>query len=1125
MWKTLLLGAILLCCYPVIESNPKQSGSNGCPRTNNVRFCGKTCSTDGDCKGNRKCLCDGDCGMICVKNNLRCENLPKVKNGRSSFSNTSYFRSVVTYKCKKPYKLRGSETRTCRATGKWDGGKTRCKPFCQDPGEIRYGNRRTVRNKGVKYIHFWCYDEDMYKMVGTPRIRCQENGQWSAPKPKCILPSCDKPNIPDEAAVIYPRSMDREFKYGDKVLLKCKEGYFKSGLGVYQCKKGNIWSGGITCSPKSCGRPNDIPNGKIIGYVYSFKEKIRYECNEGYNLKGPSYRTCQANEKWGDKDPICEVADCGPLRKPDHGDIIEQVAFTYGNRIVFECTDTGYEMKGSRVRTCQSDGTWSGSPTTCEIVQCGDPGTPTNGKQIVNKGFEYGGSVEFKCYKNYTLEGTRIIYCRANKLWSASVPHCRASCKDPGNPLNGRKVNHDFRHKKTVSFTCQKNYALEGARTITCSNGQWSAKRPLCLALCPAPIAPTNGRIQGKDFRHGRSIKFWCSRGYTRVGAFSVTCKEGKWGAPFPVCKASCARPSIPANGRIVGNIFSHGKSVWFYCSFGYTRVGAGSIKCDDGKWDKPFPVCKGICPTPSAPRNGKLGQKVSLDKRFLDGDEATFSCNRGYDLIGKKRLRCVGKVWDFGEPECKAPCNPPGFPANGKGKWRDLKHNSWVTFSCDKKYQLEGRRQMQCKDGIWSGNRPKCVAVCPDPGEPLRGKRRGNNFRNGSIITFTCNTDHELIGNNTIRCEDGVWSGSVPLCKGKCKFQGSPKNGYTTNRIFLNGKLFSHGSNVEYACDVKYTMDGTNILHCNDGFWNASIPLCKATCTEPGLIDRGKRNGTDFSHGQVVTYECSSKNYSLVGNPRLTCNDGVWDSALPVCKKSCKPLPLLSNGKIHNNGVSHGAVVSFSCNSGFQPQGSLQIKCLDGIWNESSPSCIGVCAKPGKLRNGTVVGSNYSYGSVIKFKCNKGYKLRGSAKLKCRRGVWEGQFPECEVCVRVGAVFWGFWQNNMKADNYWKASITRITATHFDFALVNNNKQTRSYRRTDRKLIIDKVPSIGDLLPSSPVIAHQFGNLGWYRTGKVNNTSGDSLVKVQFDDGGKKWVKLGRVRLVSYPDFCSDVE
>ena len=66
------------------------------------------------------------------------------------------------------------------------------------------------------------------------------------------------------------------------------------------------------------------------------------------------------------------------------------------------------------------------------------------------------------------------------------------------------------------------------------------------------------------------------------------------------------------------------------------------------------------------------------------------------------------------------------------------------------------------------------------------------------------------------------------------------------------------------------------------------------ATCTDPGLIDRGKRNGTHFSHGQVVTYECSSKNYNLVGNPRLTCNDGLWDSAPPVCKSEYPKIYIL---------------------------------------------------------------------------------------------------------------------------------------------------------------------------------------------------------------------------------------
>ena len=102
--------------------------------------------------------------------------------------------------------------------------------------------------------------------------------------------------------------------------------------------------------------------------------------------------------------------------------------------------------------------------------------------------------------------------------------------------------------------------------------------------------------------------------------------------------------------------------------------------------------------------------------------------------------------------------------------------------------------------------------------------------------------------------------------------------------------------------------------------------------------------------------------------------------------------------------------------------------------------------------------------------------------------------------------MFWGFWKNNKKADNYWKVSITRINATHLDFALLNNNKQTRSYRRTDQKLIIDKVPSIEDLLPNLPVIANQrVDRPGWYRTGNVTGTSRGSLVLVQFDDGKKK--------------------
>lgn len=62
------------------------------------------------------------------------------------------------------------------------------------------------------------------------------------------VPRCNPPRFPDEAKVIHPRKMPKTFKHSDTILLRCKDGYFKSGIGALKCKKGDIWTGGITCS-------------------------------------------------------------------------------------------------------------------------------------------------------------------------------------------------------------------------------------------------------------------------------------------------------------------------------------------------------------------------------------------------------------------------------------------------------------------------------------------------------------------------------------------------------------------------------------------------------------------------------------------------------------------------------------------------------------------------------------------------------------------------------------------------------------------------------------------------------------------------------------------------------------
>ncbi len=58
-------------------------------------------------------------------------------------------------------------------------------------------------------------------------------------------------------------------------------------------------------------------------------------------------------------------------------------------------------------------------------------------------------------------------------------------------------------------------------------------------------------------------------------------------------------------------------------------------------------------------------------------------------------------------------------------------------------------------------------TAVCPDPGVPANGQRLHSNFQDGKTVTFSCNRDHDLVGNETIRCNGGVWSSDAPECKG----------------------------------------------------------------------------------------------------------------------------------------------------------------------------------------------------------------------------------------------------------------------------------------------------------------------------------------------------------------------
>jgi len=59
---------------------------------------------------------------------------------------------------------------------------------------------------------------------------------------------------------------------------------------------------------------------------------------------------------------------------------------------------------------------------------------------------------------------------------------------------------------------------------------------------------------------------------------------------------------------------------------------------------------------------------------------------------------------------------------------------------------------------------------------------------------------------------------------------------------------------------------------------------FCLAYCTKIRDPPYGRKFGTGSSHGRVVSFECNI-GFELVGNRALRCIHGRWNSSVPVCK------------------------------------------------------------------------------------------------------------------------------------------------------------------------------------------------------------------------------------------------
>ncbi|CAB4031772.1 Hypothetical predicted protein [Paramuricea clavata] len=355
------------------------------------------------------------------------------------------------------------------------------------------------------------------------------------------------------------------------------------------------------------------------------------------------------------------------------------------------------------------------------------------------------------------------------------------------------------------------------------SSGQWNASEPKCEEKCSDPSKGTNARVIGNEFYHGKEVEFVCTEDVILIPESSrkLTCENGKWNGSLPSCKASCPSLSKIRNGVINGGDRTHGSLILFTCNGGYQLIGVSSARCDDGQWSETVPRCLAICRQISTIKNGRV-----VGSGSLEGEKVTFVCNKNYVIVGQRVLRCTGHGrWNASEPRCEETCPDPSKNTNTKVSGNEFYNGKEVEFVCPKDYVLipKESRKLKCEKGSWKGIIPSCKASCPAMSKIPNGALNSRSRTHGSFIQFVCNGDYQLIGASNARCNDGIWSEKLPRCIAICRKIFSIKNGEVIESRTLEG------DEISFVCNENYLLVGENVLRCtSNGRWNASEPKCK---------------------------------------------------------------------------------------------------------------------------------------------------------------------------------------------------------------------------------------------------------------------------------------------------------
>lgn len=477
--------------------------------------CGSTPKTCGTCDTNASCV-DGACtcnsgftgdGATCAA--VTCAPFT-VDHAAVTPTDAAAVGATADVTCDSGYTLSGVATRTCGATGSWSGAAPTCtaNPCAPDLTAPTNGSvNRTTGNTGDEATYA-C--DQGFTLSGDATRTCLPDGAWSGTAPTCVgaQTGCT-PNPCVHSATCTP-----------------------VGATGYQCGTCDMgWMGANCDMPITCSGAAAPANGSVSGSTATFGNAVTYACDTGYTLSGGATRTCQADATFSGAAPTCTANACAPdLTAPMNGQVTRTTGVT-GDVATYSCSG-GYTLSGNATRTCQPDGTWSGTAPTCTAVTTGCMPNPC----VHSAGCTPMGGGGYSC-------GT------CDTGWTGANCDVPVTCSGATAPANGTVSAASATYQGTITYGCNAGYALSGGATRTCQgDGMFSGTAPTCAPVdCGAPPAVANagaptvsgGAGGGATTTFGATAAYSCNSGYGQNGPNPTCGATGQWSLA-PTCVAVC---------------------------------------------------------------------------------------------------------------------------------------------------------------------------------------------------------------------------------------------------------------------------------------------------------------------------------------------------------------------------------------------------------------------------------------------------------------------------------------------------------------------------------------------------------------------------------------------------------